>query len=71
MRRIPAALVLLAGCTGGAGDTGKATSAVVVGEALPGFALPDTNPTSPSFGTDVAVGDFEGRVSAWYFAHAT
>ena len=35
------------------------------------FSLPDVNPTSASFGSDVSPRDFEGAISAWYFGHAT
>jgi hypothetical protein len=69
MRLHSAALALMVGCTGG-GDTGGKSS-VALGEEADGFALPDVNPNSASYNSDVSVGDFEGRVSAWYFAHAT
>ena len=34
-------------------------------------AIPDVNPSSPSFGADVSPRDFDGRISAWYFGHST
>jgi hypothetical protein len=41
------------------------------GDHAPDFVLPDVNPASPTGGTDVAVSDQRGRVSAWYFGHST
>lgn len=38
---------------------------------IPNFALEDVNPTSPTFGQEVGIADFEGEVSAWYFGVAT
>lgn len=40
-------------------------------QAVPDFGLQDVNPASPTSGSTVAVRDFVGSVSAWYFAHAT
>lgn len=37
----------------------------------PALAIPDTNTTSPSFGQDLSLQDYENTVSAWYFGHAT
>lgn len=37
----------------------------------PDFALNDLNPASATFGQAVSPRDHLGRVSAWYFAHAT
>jgi hypothetical protein len=41
------------------------------GTRVPDFSLPDVNPASPTAGTDVSPRDYEGKVSAWYFGHAT
>ncbi len=57
------------GCT--TKNTDSAVTAIEVGDIVDVFALTDVNPTSPSVGTVVSVDEFEGRVSAWYFAHAT
>jgi hypothetical protein len=35
------------------------------------FSLTDVNPTSPRTGTPVSPRDYIGRVTAWYFGHAT
>lgn len=40
-------------------------------DAAADFALADVNPASVSFGRRIAVRDYEGWVSAWYFGHAT
>ena len=42
-----------------------------IGTVLSDFTLPDVNPTSATYGTDVSVSSFQGQVSAWYFGHAT
>jgi hypothetical protein len=42
------------------------------GSALvPDFLLPDVNTNSSTFGADVSPRDYLGRISAWYFGHAT
>ncbi len=48
-----------------------AGSAVLGGEAMTGFALPDVNPSSLTYGQMVSPDDFEGMTSGWYFGHAT
>lgn len=40
-------------------------------EIVPDFSLPDVNPNSASFGTNLSPLDFLGSISAWYFGHAT
>ena len=35
------------------------------------FSLVDVNTTSPRFDTPVSPRDYIGRVTAWYFGHAT
>lgn len=39
--------------------------------AAPAFALDDVNPSSESFGFRVSPRDYDGLISAWYFAHST
>ena len=34
-------------------------------------AIVDVNPTSASYQSEVHPDDYQGRVSAWYFGHAT
>ena len=41
------------------------------GEPLPDFSLIDVNTNSDSYDTSVQFSEFEQRVSAWYFGHAT
>ena len=38
---------------------------------VPDFSLEDVSPSSSRFGEQVSPRDYEGRVSAWYFIHAT
>lgn len=45
-------------------------SGVGAGEPVADFMLNDVNSTSPTFGTNVSPGDFEGT-TAWYFIHST
>jgi hypothetical protein len=74
VRRVAFGLLLaLAGCGGGGGGGGGGTPVepMPVGTLVPDFALPDVNPSSATFATDVSPRDRLGRVSAWYFAHAT
>ena len=35
------------------------------------WALPDVNPTSPTFEQVVSPADLIGQVSVWYFGHST
>ncbi len=46
------------------GDTGGA-------EVVSDFSLTDVNPNSATHDESVSPRTFEGRVSAWYFGHAT
>jgi hypothetical protein len=73
---LTALLLSLAACGSGAGaapapspppDPGGPT----LGQVAPEFALVDVNPASPSTATEVAPSDSLGRVSVWYFGHAT
>lgn len=65
-----AALVLDAGCGGGASSISPHVG-MATGTAAPAFALPDVNPASVRFATDVAPSQYVGSASAWYFGHAT
>ena len=38
---------------------------------MPDFSLQDVNPASVTFDERVSPREFEGRISAWYFGHAT
>jgi len=60
-------LLLLAGC-GGGGDGGGTPPPTGVFADL---RLPDVNPASATHGASVSPRDHLGRVSAWYFGHAT
>ena len=35
------------------------------------LSLIDTNTTSATFGQELALTDYEGTVSAWYFGHSS
>ena len=59
-------VAILAGC---ARDT--LTGPDLSPSAQPAFTLVDVNPNSPRGGQAVAVRDYVGWVSAWYFGHAT
>ena len=37
----------------------------------PAGGLLDVNPTSPTFNQYIVPEDFQGKISAWYFGHAT
>lgn len=77
-RLILPGLLLLAGVAGCGKDLGQnppsgtplTGAASLVGE-VPNFALTDVNPTSPTYNQPVSPRDELGKVSAWYFGHAT
>jgi len=62
-------LAASAGCGGSSGHSNPV--AMPVGTLAPEFSLPDVNPASSTFGTDVAPSQELGSASAWYFGHAT
>ena len=70
--RVATAVVLVTiglgawGCGGSGGPTQTNTGVVA-----PDFTLTDMNPASPTGGNPVSVRDLIGKVSAWYFGHAT
>ena len=63
------ALATSAGCGGSGGPSNPAP--MPLGTLAPEFSLPDVNPASSTFGTDVAPSHERGSASAWYFGHAT
>ena len=63
------ALALL-GC-GGGGDEGGGNPGPVIGQQAPDFSLQDVNENSPTATTMISPRDHLGRISAWYFGHAT
>jgi len=62
-----AAAVLLSGCDA----SPTAPPLEIPGNAAPNFGLMDVNPASPTGGLLVSPRDHVGKVSAWYFGHAT
>ena len=68
LRGVPALLVVLIAFGCGEDST---TAPIAPGTRVPDFSLPDVNPNSPTACTDVSPRDYEGKVSAWYFGHAT
>lgn len=58
------------GGQGGEADPGPQNPLEFEG-AMPDFSLTDVNGSSATTGESVSVRDYEGQVSAWYFAHAT
>jgi hypothetical protein len=64
-----AVLLVFAGC--GGSSSRQTPSGLSVGQVAPDFALPDVNPASVTFATDVAPSQYVGSASAWYFGHAT
>ena len=56
-------LLMLVACGGSSGSNDSNAQAE--------FLLPDVNPTSQTYNTNVSPRDYEGGVSAWYFGAAT
>ena len=66
------AAALLSGACGGGGDeVAPIGPGMPVGTLAPDFQLPDVNPNSTSYTTLVSPRQQLGKISAWYFAHAT
>lgn len=62
----------LLGCMPMATDGGDGPTPVDGGSTpVADFSLTDVNATSPRFDTPVSPRDYIGRVTAWYFGHAT
>ncbi len=40
-------------------------------QAMAEFAIPDVNAASARYNSDVSPRDYLGKISAWYFGHAT
>lgn len=59
---------VLASC---GGSSSAPPDDVDVGETAPDFALEDANASSPTAAQDVSPRDYVGKVSAYYFGHAT
>jgi hypothetical protein len=69
-----AALALLAAACGGGGDgtvTELTNEGPPLGQVPPAFSLPDVNPASATYATNVSPSQTLGSVSLWYFGHAT
>ena len=64
------ALLVTSGCGGGASSVPVAAG-MPIGSLAPDFSLPDVNPSSATFATEVAPSQYVGSASAWYFGHAT
>jgi hypothetical protein len=59
-------------CLAAAGLTAAYPSANGQGpNAVGDFSIPDVNPNSASFDTNVSPRDYLQQVSGWYFGHAT
>lgn len=74
MIRLWAALVmalalLLAACGGSSSNAPPGDADI--GDMAPDFALEDVNAASPTTAEDVSPRDYLGKVSAYYFGHAT
>ena len=65
-----AAAILFGGGCGGSSSI-EPHVGMAIGTLVPNFSLPDVNPASVSFSTDVAPSQYVGSASAWYFGHAT
>ncbi len=63
-------LLLGVGCGGGISSPPPHVG-MPIGTLAPAFLLPDVNPASVLFATDVAPSQYVGSASAWYFGHAT
>jgi hypothetical protein len=64
-----ACTVLCTGCGGCEGDSAAIDPAL--GAQVLDFALVDVNPNSATHLASVSPRDYVGRISAWYFGHAT
>lgn len=74
MNRLRTSIVLVVALTltaCGGGSSNPPPGDVDVGETAPDFALEDVNTGSPTASQAVSPRDFLGKVSAYYFGHAT
>jgi hypothetical protein len=60
--------LLLAGCDETAKPAAPNTTA---GIPVPDFRIVDVNPNSATYTDTLSPDDFAGKISAWYFGHAT
>ena len=67
---LAAALTAAGGC-GGSGGAPPTPLGMAIGTQAPEFSLPDVNPASSTFATDVSPSQALGSASAWYFGHST
>jgi hypothetical protein len=65
------AAALLAAACGGGTEVEEIGPGLDTGALAPDFSLPDVNPGSPTYTTLVSPRQRLGKISAWYFAHAT
>jgi predicted small lipoprotein YifL len=70
LRRLAAAAALLAALAGCFGKKDSPTRPPA-DQAAPDFSLVDQNPNSATAGKAVSPRQYLGKVSAWYFGHAT
>ena len=70
--RLGTALLILCGAAVGCGKDDPAPLVPMsVGALAPDFTLTDVNPGSASYNQPVSPRSQLGKVSAWYFGHAT
>jgi hypothetical protein len=63
--------LLLAACDGSSPVAVPSSEPGPLNGVVPNFSLLDVNPNSPRSGQTVAVRDYQGWVSAWYFGAST
>ena len=66
-----AAFALCAAVLAGCGKDEKPLTPMSVGTLVPDFTVTDVNPGSSSYNQPVSPRSQLGKVSAWYFGHAT
>ena len=69
--RALAAVVVLCAAAGCGKDDPAPLRPMAVGTLAPDFTLTDVNPSSSSYNQPVSPRSQLGKVSAWYFGHAT
>lgn len=68
--RLPVGALVWAAVVFGCGDDAPQGN-LHLGEVAADFAIRDVNPASARYDEPVSPRDYLGRVSAWYFGHAT